>query len=193
MPQPSTHPSTHLRRRTLLAGAALGSAALLTGCSEQSAASDDMDSAAGRSLLEKGSQDSGALLARYDATLTAHPALEKRVRPLRDQVAAHIAAFDAPEATGTPSGTPSATASPSRTPAKQPRAPKVPGSALQALAALADAEREVADRRTAALVGAPPEVARLLASVAAAGAAHAHVLDSHGKDGGTDNTDGKNT
>ncbi|MER7399051.1 hypothetical protein ABT381_26485 [Streptomyces sp. NPDC000151] len=189
MPQPGTH----TRRSILLTGAALGSAALLTGCAEQSAASDDMDSAAGRALLGRAARDSGALLARYDATLTAHPALEKRVRPLRDQVAAHITAFDAPEATGTPSGTPSATASPSRTPGKQPRAPKVPASARQALAALADAERDTADRRTAALVGAPPEVARLLASVAAAGAAHAYVLDSHGKGGGTtDEKDGKN-
>nr|WP_031066455.1 hypothetical protein [Streptomyces ochraceiscleroticus] len=188
MPQPGTH----TRRSILLTGAALGSAALLTGCSEQSDASDDMDSAAGRSLLEKGSQDSGALLARYDATLTAHPALEKQLRPLRDQVAVHISAFEAPDATGTPSRTPSATASPSRTPGKRPRAPKVPGSARQALTVLADAERDTADRRTAALVGAPPEVARLLASVAAAGAAHAYVLDSHGTDGGTDEKDGKN-
>ncbi|WP_051872428.1 hypothetical protein [Streptomyces sclerotialus] len=188
MPQPSTHPSTHLRRRTLLAGAAVGSAALLTSCSEQPAASDDMDSAAGRTLLDKGARDSGALLARYDATLTAHPGLERRIRPLRDEVARHIAAFEAPEATGTPSATPSATASPSRAPGRQ-RAPEVPGTEKKALAELADAERHTADLRTAALVSAPPEVARLLASVAAAGAAHAHLLEARDEH---DEKDGKN-
>ncbi|GAA0459761.1 lipoprotein [Streptomyces olivaceiscleroticus] len=188
MPQPSTHPSTHVRRRALLAGAALGSAALLAGCSEEPAASDDMDSAAGRTLLDKGARDSGALLARYDATLTAHPALERRLRPLRDEVARHVGAFTFPEATGSPSATPSATASPSRTPERQ-RAPKVPGTEKKALAALAEAERHTADLRTAALVSAPPEVARLLASIAAAGAAHAYLLETRDEH---DEKDGKN-
>ncbi|POX36110.1 hypothetical protein C3486_35295 [Streptomyces sp. Ru73] len=185
MPQPSTH----TRRRVLLAGAALGSAALLTGCSEQSAASDDMDSAAGRALLDKGARDSGALLARYDATLAAHPGLERRVRPLRDEVARHVGAFEKPEATGTASAPPSAAASPSRTPGRPRHAPKVPGTQQQALAALAEAERHTADLRTAALVSAPPEVARLLASVAAAGAAHAYLLEAHDEH---DEKDGKN-
>ncbi|MEU6114955.1 hypothetical protein ABZ840_10565 [Streptomyces sp. NPDC047117] len=178
-----------MRRRALLAGAALGSAALLAGCSEEPAASDDMDSAAGRTLLDKGARDSGALLARYDATLTAHPGLERRIRPLRDEVARHVTAFETPEATGSPTATPSATASPSRTPQRQQRAPKVPGTEKKALAALAEAERHTADLRTAALVSAPPEVARLLASVAAAGAAHAHLLEARDDH---DEKDGKN-
>ncbi|MEV0979906.1 hypothetical protein [Streptomyces sp. NPDC049915] len=46
----------------------------------------------------------------------------------------------------------------------------------EALAQLAAAERELADRRTAELVGVDGELARLLASVAAAGAAHAFLL-----------------
>ncbi|MGW1926601.1 hypothetical protein ACWCQ0_47515 [Streptomyces massasporeus] len=48
-----------------------------------------------------------------------------------------------------------------------------PGAALKELAA---AERAASDAHTAALVTAPPEYARLLASVAAAGAAHAYLL-----------------
>ncbi|MEU1820541.1 hypothetical protein ABZ543_35990 [Streptomyces roseifaciens] len=54
----------------------------------------------------------------------------------------------------------------------------VPGDEKEALAALADAERRTADSRTKALGSAPPELARLLASVAAAGAAHAYLLRS---------------
>ncbi|MET9417309.1 hypothetical protein ABZY03_24610 [Streptomyces klenkii] len=54
----------------------------------------------------------------------------------------------------------------------------MPGDEKAALAALADAERRTADNRTKALGSAPPELARLLASVAAAGAAHAYLLGS---------------
>ncbi|MCF0091080.1 hypothetical protein B0E37_06199 [Streptomyces sp. MH192] len=54
--------------------------------------------------------------------------------------------------------------------------PAVPADPAAALAALADAEKTLADRRTAALAGLPGETARLLASVAAAGAAHAYLL-----------------
>ncbi|EFE66790.1 predicted protein [Streptomyces viridosporus ATCC 14672] len=52
----------------------------------------------------------------------------------------------------------------------------MPAGEKEALAQLAAAEREVADRRTRALVDAPGELARLLASVAAAGAAHVYLL-----------------
>lgn len=45
-----------------------------------------------------------------------------------------------------------------------------------ALAELAAAERTLADRRTKALLDVPGELARLLASVAAAGAVHAYLL-----------------
>jgi hypothetical protein len=52
----------------------------------------------------------------------------------------------------------------------------VPGNDKDALAGLAAAERELADRRAKALGGVPGELARLLASVAAAGAAHVYLL-----------------
>ena len=53
--------------------------------------------------------------------------------------------------------------------------PHVPDPAL-----LAAAERSLSDRRTAALLRAPGELARLLASVAAAGAAHVYLLTEDG-------------
>ncbi|OEJ94156.1 hypothetical protein [Streptomyces thermolilacinus] len=55
--------------------------------------------------------------------------------------------------------------------------PAEPGAALGELAALAS---RTAAAHTAALAGAPPELARLLASVAAAGAAHAYLLGEGG-------------
>ncbi|MEU0758020.1 hypothetical protein ABZ486_33935, partial [Streptomyces albogriseolus] len=61
-------------------------------------------------------------------------------------------------------------------------APSVPASAgvpaneKEALAQLAAAEREIADRRAEELLTAPAELARLLASVSASGAAHVYLL-----------------
>jgi hypothetical protein len=57
----------------------------------------------------------------------------------------------------------------------------VPGDEKSALAELATAERTLADRRAKALMDVPGELARLLASVAAAGAAHAYLLTEAGR------------
>ncbi|MEU5304806.1 hypothetical protein ACH4YO_36605 [Streptomyces noursei] len=158
------------RRTTLLAGAALGGAALLSGCAEEARPDPGAAerSAAAERVRTRAARDSRALLARYDATLAAHPGLGARLRVLRDEVAHHIEAFT--------SGAPSAAPSASATSAASGSAPGVPADERSARAALADAERTLADSRTAALVTASPELARLLASVAAAGAAHAYLL-----------------
>ncbi|MGN7142025.1 hypothetical protein ACTHS2_33955, partial [Streptomyces pseudogriseolus] len=52
----------------------------------------------------------------------------------------------------------------------------VPANEKDALAQLAAAEREIADRRAEELLTAPAELARLLASVSASGAAHVYLL-----------------
>ncbi|KNB51190.1 hypothetical protein [Streptomyces caatingaensis] len=149
------------RRRTLLAG---GAAALLaTGCSGGHDRAADDRARAGERLRARAAHDSAALLAAYDATLAAHAGLAGRLRPLRAEVARHAEAFGS----ATPAASPSAAPAP---------APSVPRDERSALAALADAERRTADGRAAALASAPPELARLLASVAAAGAAHAYLL-----------------
>jgi hypothetical protein len=57
----------------------------------------------------------------------------------------------------------------------------VPDSPGAALAELAAAERRLADRRAKALLEVPGEVARLMASVAAAGAGHAYMLTEGAK------------
>ncbi|MFQ6146615.1 hypothetical protein ACLMNJ_26665 [Streptomyces seoulensis] len=76
---------------------------------------------------------------------------------------------DAPGTAGASSGRPSKGPSGAASPA-------VPVRPADALAALAAAERALADARAAALLDVPGELARLLASVAAAGAAHAYLL-----------------
>ncbi|WP_455357494.1 hypothetical protein [Streptomyces sp. SYSU K217416] len=177
-------------RRSLLAGAAgAAGAALLAGCSDRApsdagGASERARLSAEQRLRERAARDSTQLLAQYDATAAAHPALAARLAPLRAQVAAHAGSFGAtPQGTQPPTAPPGAAAAgPSTGPqgtspaAPAPGAPPPPAEPGQALAALAAAERRIADARAAALLGAPGELARLLASVAAAGAVHAYLL-----------------
>lgn len=160
------------RRRTLLTGAAAtAGAVLLSGCSDSGSADDERSSAADR-LRAGAARDSGELLGRYDAVLAAHPSLAGRLDPLRAEVKRHEAVFAEGAASPSPaasSGSPSPAASPSRK-------PSVPKDEKDAVRELAKAERELAKRRGSALLDAPDELARLLASVAAAGAAHAFLL-----------------
>ncbi|WDT57864.1 hypothetical protein [Streptomyces sp. G7(2002)] len=168
----------YARRRTLLAGAALGGAALLTGCSEDSGPERAEHSSAAERLRKRSARDSTTLLARYDATLAAHPALESRLRPLRSEVARHAEAFgdDRTSPSDGPARDAGAPASGPSPHGDRPSGPPVPQDERAARSALADAERRLADVRTKALLAAPPELARLLASVAAAGAVHAYLL-----------------
>ncbi|MBL1084939.1 hypothetical protein JK359_23700 [Streptomyces actinomycinicus] len=159
-PPPSRTPSGP-RRRSLIASAA--GAALLVGCSAEQDSGADDPSAADRARA-RAARDSRELLARYDAVLAAHSGLAERLRPLREQVAQHVGAFG----DGTKSTPAPARSSGSPTP--------VPAAEKDAVAALAAAERALADRRGKELLETPGELARLLASVAAAGAAHAYLL-----------------
>ncbi|KJY47259.1 hypothetical protein VR46_04565 [Streptomyces sp. NRRL S-444] len=176
----------------MLAGAAgVAGTALLTGCSDGNGSSDTaagvplerrMRETAVRDRRETAVRDSVRLLERYDATAAAHPALAARLAPLRASVAAHTGALaSADSASGKPAGaaSPSASAGPSAPAgAPAPSGEPVPPKPEEALTALADAERSLAEARTIALAGAPGELARLLASVAACGAVHAYLLTS---------------
>ncbi len=57
----------------------------------------------------------------------------------------------------------------------------VPVTEKDALAQLVAEERRIADRRAEELLTAPAELARLLASVSAAGAAHVYLLTEAGR------------
>ncbi|MFI8279334.1 hypothetical protein ACIGBH_31460 [Streptomyces sp. NPDC085929] len=176
-----------LSRRSLLAGAAgVAGAALLTGCSD---GDGSPDTAVGvpleRRMRETAVRDSERLLERYDATAAAHPALAARLAPLRASVAAHTGALaSADSANRKPSGSASPSSAASGAASSAPAgAPAVSGEPVppkpeEALTALADAERSLSEARTIALAGAPGELARLLASVAACGAVHAYLLAS---------------
>ncbi|MEU8571151.1 hypothetical protein AB0C51_22875 [Streptomyces pathocidini] len=182
-------------RRKLLVGAvgvAAGTAATAAtaGCSESAAerARQAEQSTAARKLRERSARDSRTLATRYEATAGVHPALTDRLEPLRTEVAAHADALAASSSSSpSSSGTPGAsTSAPPPDDDKPPSAvfgrraatdaQQVPSGEGEALAALADAERGLAETRTKALLDAPPELARLLASIAAAGAAHAYLL-----------------
>ncbi|SCG13291.1 hypothetical protein GA0115260_124602 [Streptomyces sp. MnatMP-M27] len=166
------------RRSLLLGGGVLGVVALLSGCSDDSEPRRDAGGEEAVALLRaRGARDSTALLARYDATVDTHPALQERLAPLREETARHAAVFTAKGRSASPSAT--ASRSPS---AGGRRVPEVPKDEKRALSALAQAERQIADTRTAALATAPPELARLLASVAACGAAHVYLLTQRDTD-----------
>lgn len=107
---------------------------------------------------------SGALRDQYDAVTARHPSLAGRLAPLRAAVAEHVTALAGTTAPASASAASSLAASP---------VPATPGDALKSLAA---AERRTSDAHTVSLSDAEPELARLLASVAAAGAAHAYLL-----------------
>ncbi|MFH8451796.1 hypothetical protein ACH4CD_21480 [Streptomyces fungicidicus] len=176
---PSPRARSGPRRRSLLAVAP--AALLAAGCSagpgDSGTGGGSRPSAADRARA-RAARDSGELAARYAAVVAAHPKLAERLRPLRAEVVRHAEAFGgtaesspSPSASASASGTQgSGKAGPSASPAAVPAKPK------DALAELAAAEREIADRRVKALLDAPGELARLLASVAAAGAAHVYLL-----------------
>ncbi|MFI6288770.1 hypothetical protein ACIBCM_29165 [Streptomyces sp. NPDC051018] len=158
------------RRHALVVTGALAAGAL-TGCADGPSGGRDGDgprtggasgttTAAARRALAGAS---GALRDQYDAVIAAHPALAGRLTPLRSSVAAHVTALGGTARTAGPGGTG--------------RVPAEPAAALRALAA---AERRVSDAHTTALADAEPELARLLASVAAAGAVHAYLLAEPG-------------
>lgn len=159
------------RRRTLLASAA--GAAFLVGCTAEpdpTATSAGSPSVAERTR-GRAAHDSAGLVRQYDTAIAAFPVLSERLSELRAEVVRHAEAFGGGEPAPTPTPTPtSASASPS------PSASAAPASEQDALAGLAAAERTLVDRRTKALLEVPGELARLLASVAAAGAAHVYLL-----------------
>lgn len=181
-----------------MAGGAAGAlTALLSGCTggdgDPSALEAERATAAQR-LRAQEARRSQTLLEDYEATLRAHPDLAERLTPLRRTVEQHVAAFGgrhrgrstevsgSPSAGGspTPGGSPTAEGPTGAPSTDGPARRAVPDEPRQALAALADAERRATDARTAALVEAPAELARLLASVAAAGAAHTYLLRADG-------------
>ncbi|CAM5231476.1 Lipoprotein OS=Streptomyces tendae OX=1932 GN=F3L20_07610 PE=4 SV=1 [Streptomyces tendae] len=179
---PSPRPPLGPRRRSLLGSAA--GAALLVGCTGGSGSGG---AGAGPSAVERAraraARDSEELAARYAAVIAAHPRLAERLGALREEVVRHAEAFGGGRA-GSPSASASgtgvaSTASPSvsaRAAGPADDSGAVPDDEKGAVDLLVRAERKLADRRARALLDVPGELARLLASVSAAGAAHVFLL-----------------
>ncbi|WP_406089161.1 ferritin-like domain-containing protein [Kitasatospora purpeofusca] len=172
-------------RRTFLALGLLLTGGALTACTDPphqapgSPAGDhnrpDPDEPVRRRALDA----TDALLAAYDALLPQAP----QFQPLRQDVARHRAALDTAAPAPTPStgtGTPGATASgatPGATASGTAAATaSTSAAAAPTTAALASLERQTAQARLADLGAASPPLARLLASVSAAGVLHAVAL-----------------
>ncbi|MDX3645073.1 hypothetical protein [Streptomyces sp. MB09-02B] len=174
----------------MLVGAA--GAGLLAGCSS---GGEGSDGGSGASEVERArarvARDSEGLAERYDLVIAAHPDLATLLSPLRAEVVRHAGAFGgvkgagAGRASASPSGSPSPSDAPasSGSPSSSASASSapVPDDPGAALTELATAERALADKRAKALLRVPGEVARLMASVAAAGAGHAYVLTEGAK------------
>ncbi|MFD3545131.1 hypothetical protein ACFWUW_05840 [Streptomyces sp. NPDC058655] len=162
----------------MLAGAAgAAGSVLLSGCSDGGPSGGDIALPLERRMREAAVRDSERLLERYDTTAAAHPALAQRLAPLRAAVAEHAAALS-PASAGSPSASPSPSGGTGAAAPSAGGGGPVPPQAADALAALADAERGLSESRTIDLAGAPGELARMLASVAACGAVHAYLLTS---------------
>jgi hypothetical protein len=157
-------------RRGVVAVAAAG---VVGGCSEGAGHARPAPAPPDPAVVERAraARDSAALLARYDAALAAHPALAGRLGPLRAEVARHVGAFGGTAVPPVTAPTAAPAAGPSPAPAANPAT-----TPAGTLTDLAGAERALADQRAKALLTVPGDLARLLASVAAAGAGHVVLL-----------------
>ncbi|MFH9618039.1 hypothetical protein ACH4MM_30625 [Streptomyces pratensis] len=162
------------RRSALTATGAFALGAVLTGCGEPETRTGPGGTDARAASLRTGAlraaaaRDSASLLSRYEQVAAAHPVTEPGLAPLGATVREHLAALGG--RAKAPSGSPA------------PAPPAAAAGARAALSGLAAEERRVADARAAALLSAEPELARLLASIAAAGAAHAYLLTELAKE-----------
>ncbi|MEI7030750.1 hypothetical protein [Streptomyces pratensis] len=170
------------RRGALTATGALALGAVLTGCGGDDEAAGGGEPAhsgaqtaalrAEETLREQAAREGALLLAHYDLVAAAHPATAAGLAPLRTAVGAHRTALAPP---GAEDGAQDRAEEDARR--VPPAAPgPVAADAGAAVKGLAAAERRRADAHTEALLTARPELARLLASVAAAAAAHAYLL-----------------
>lgn len=156
------------RRGALTATGALALGAVLTGCGDDGESTGrtgpvrtEAEAVRAERALRTTAARTGALtLAHYDLVAEAHPAVAEGLAPLRAAVRAHTRAL----------ATEGVKAAPPPAPGPVPTDPRT------AVKELAAAERRRADAHAGDLLTAGPELARLLASVAAASAAHAYLL-----------------
>ncbi|MER5982416.1 hypothetical protein [Streptomyces sp. NPDC001787] len=165
------------RRGALTATGALAMGAVLAGCGGDGGTEGGGGTAhtgaqaaavrADRALRAAAVRTGAGLLARYEAVGKAHPTTAAGLAPLRAATEEHLKAL--------------AAGAGKKQSLSFVRTPPV-ADARTAVKELAAAERRAADAHTTALMTAGPELARLLASIAAASAAHAYLLTELAKE-----------
>jgi hypothetical protein len=157
-------------RREVLAG---GAVLALGGCLPVDGSSPGRAVAPEQRLRARIAGEVLALSARYDAVVARYPGTRAQLSTLAAEHEAHADALlgtaDTPP-TGSPTSSPSPSGS---TGAPVP----VPGTVDRAIAELAAAEHAASHRRGRQARDASPDLARLLASIAACEAAHASLLE----------------
>jgi hypothetical protein len=160
-----------LRRRALLAAAAAATTGSLTGCDPGADPPAPAYDASGDALMPLLTR-TVALRDRYAGVLTAFPALQDRLGPLKDDHDQHVIALareiGLPEKGPFPAPSGSGAATGSAGPA-----PTEPGAAVTGLAKL---EKDARADAEAACLAAPSYRAALLGSIAACRAGHQEVL-----------------
>jgi hypothetical protein len=172
-----------LSRRSVLAGGGLLLVAACTGGGSSPVRVPRLT--ADQRLARQVADEITVLEAAYAATIAAHPSTAGALSPLAAEHQAHVAALvellpaptSTPTASASASGSGSPTASASASPSATPP-PVIPTSPAGALRALAVAERAAAARRRGQAGHAGPELARLLASIAACESVHATLVKS---------------
>lgn len=151
------------RRSLLIAAGSIGAAATLAACgpsgegADPSAAASAAIGAAPDALRREVATAERALIAAYDAAIAAFPSLAVDLAAVRAQHADHLSAMAADGA--------------------EPPAATTPASPAEAIAALRAAEQQAARaRRTSCVAAADPELARVLALIAASEQSHAAYL-----------------
>lgn len=162
-------------RRSVLAGGGLFLLAACTGSSPPPAPQLTAD----QRLARRVGTEITVLLGAYAATITAHPRTRGALAPLAAEHEAHLKALTALQP-APPIASPSASSSGSNapSPSASPSVPAVPvePSPAAARTALSRAEEAAAARRRQQAGDAGPELARLLASIAACETVHAILV-----------------
>jgi hypothetical protein len=161
-------------RRSVLAGGGLLLLAACTGSSPPRAPQLTAD----QRLARRVAAEITVLVGAYAATISAHPRTRPALASLAAEHDAHLAALTAlqPAPAATPSASSSGSTAPSPSASPSAVAVQVAPSPAAARAALARAEKAAAARRRQQAGDAGPDLARLIASIAACEAVHAILV-----------------
>jgi hypothetical protein len=171
-----------LRRRSVLAAAAMTFPLLAAGCKGVGALGHPPLPLPDVAVLDHAISAEKLMIARYHAAISRSPAEAAFLAPLLGQHRAHLARLGSrllDPRTTSQAGSPSPGAAASTGSPRSPGSPAASGPAAT-LAALQAAEEDAASALVRHLAEVTPSFAQLLASIAASEASHALLLRSRG-------------